>query len=115
MLNRIMVLGSIAGAAMLMGGAATSVAQSQEQTQDQAQQQIFGSQLMTPEERAEYRAKLRAANTMQERERIRTEHHQQMLERARERGMTLPDAPPPASGRGSGGGAGRGMGPARNP
>jgi len=57
-------------------------------------QQVFGRQLMTPEERAAYRAKLRAAKSDQERAAIREEHHKQMLERAKQRGATLPDDPP---------------------
>lgn len=64
---------------------------------------IFGHQLMTSEEMAEHRARMRAATTAQERERIRTEHHAQMLERARQRGVTLPEEPPA---RGMGGGRG---------
>ncbi|MBE0621299.1 MAG: hypothetical protein IH605_11955, partial [Burkholderiales bacterium] len=74
------------------------------------QQQIYGSQLMTQQERNEYSARMRAAKTAAEREQIRLEHHAQMTERARARGMTLPDEP---SGRGRGGpgmGQGGGMG-----
>jgi hypothetical protein len=69
--------------------------------------QIYGAQLMTQQERNEYRARLRAARTVQERERIRAEHHEQMKLRAKERGVTLPDEPPA---RGGGMGPG-GMGP----
>ncbi len=77
----------------------------------QAQQQIYGSQLMARRERIEYRARMRAAKTARERERIRAEHHRQMQERARERGFKLPDTPPPGgAGMGPGGGGG-GMGP----
>ena len=79
-------------------------------------QMMYGSQLMTPKERVEYRAKLRAAKTIQERERIRQEHHEEMMELAKKRGVTLP-AVPPASGAGMGpgrmnGGAGMGGGAA---
>lgn len=70
------------------------------------QEQIYGSQLMTEQERAEYREKIRAAKTAEEREKIRNEHHEQMKERARERGVKLPDEPPPM-----GGGMGPGPGP----
>jgi hypothetical protein len=72
------------------------------------QEQVYGSQLMTPQERDEYRARMRSAKTPEERERIREEHHERMKERAKERGMTLPDEPPP---RGRGMGPGGGMGP----
>jgi hypothetical protein len=84
------------------------------QDKDQLQdRQIYGSQLMTQQERNEYRARMRAAKTVQEREQIRNEHHERMKERAKERGVTLPDTPPPrgmGGGMGPGGGMG-GMGP----
>lgn len=68
---------------------------------------IYGSQLMTPEERAVYRAKLRAATTAEERVKIRAEHHKEMQERAKKLGKTLPPAPggqgrPPAASGGQG-------------
>ena len=72
----------------------------QDKTQDQAQsrqtirdQDIYGSEMMTSEERNEYRQKMRAAGSAEERERLRAEHHEQMKERAQARGMTLPDQP----------------------
>ena len=87
--------------------------QQETQTQTQTQQRIYGSQLMTRQERAAYRARMRDARTAQERERIRTEHHREMDQRARQRGMRLPDMPPAGGagmGRGIGGGMGGGMG-----
>ena len=85
------------------------------------QEQIYGSQLMTQEERAEYRAKMRAAETYEEREQIRKEHHELMKERAKERGVTMPDEPPargrglgPGGGMGTGGAGGMGPGGGRN-
>ena len=65
-----------------------------EQAQPTKQEQIYGSQLMTPQEQSEHRAKMRAAKTAEEREQIRKEHHKLMQERAKERGVTLPDEPP---------------------
>jgi hypothetical protein len=56
---------------------------------------IYGSQLMTPQERAAYREKIRNAKTAEERTRIRAEHHKEMQERAKQQGKTLPPAPPP--------------------
>jgi hypothetical protein len=70
---------------------------------------IYGSQLMTEQERLEYRERMRAATTAEERERIRLEHHAQMQERAREMGIELPDEPP-MTGMGRGMGQGQGMG-----
>lgn len=72
----------------------------------QAAPTIYGSQLMTRQERIEHRNRLREMKTEEERNAYRLEHHKRMQERARERGVTLPDAPPPR-----GGGKGRGMGP----
>lgn len=57
---------------------------------------IYGSQLMTPGERAAFRAKLHAAKTPEERAKIRAAHHQEMQERAKKLGKTL--APSPQSG-----------------
>lgn len=70
--------------------------QDQTQDQDQIQQQdrIYGSQLMTQQERLEFRERMRAAGSAEEREQIRQEHHQRMQIRAKERGVTLPDEPP---------------------
>lgn len=75
---------------------------------------IFGSQLMTTQERGEHQVRMRTAQTLEEREQIRAEHHKIMVERARERGVTLPAEPPARSGmagRGGGMGSGAGMGP----
>ena len=55
---------------------------------------IYGSQLMTPEERAAYHAKLSAAKTEKERNAIRAQHYKEMQERAKKLGKTLPPAPP---------------------
>jgi len=85
--------------------------------QEQAQETVYGSQLMTAEERAAYRQRLMAAKTEEERNQIRAEHHVRMQERAKERGVTLPEEPPmggmhmgPGMGGGMGGG---GMGPGK--
>lgn len=87
-------------------------AQDKTQARDQLRDQdIYGSQLMTPQERDTHRNKMRAAKTEQERERIRAEQHEQMKVRAKERGVTLPDAPPAGRGPGMGPGPGGGMGP----
>ncbi|HCU54656.1 MAG TPA: hypothetical protein DIC36_10410 [Gammaproteobacteria bacterium] len=85
-------------------------AQQQTQTQQQVRDQdMYGYQLMTPQERDAHRAKMRSAKTVEEQERIRAEHHTQMQIRAKERGVTIPDEPP--AGHGPGMGMGGGMGP----
>ena len=82
--------------------------------QMQEQVQIYGSQLMTQQERNEYHMQMRAAKSAQEREQVRKEHHKRMQERAKLRGVTLPDEMPAiGSGMGSGmgfGGGGMGSG-----
>jgi negative regulator of sigma E activity len=112
-------------AAVAAGVATNAAAQDKDQDRDRVQQRdqdrIFGSQLMTQQERNEYANRMRSMKTEQEREALRLEHHKQMQERAREKGVKLPDEPPqipgramggPGAGMGPGGGAG-GRGPAR--
>lgn len=74
------------------------------------QEPVYGSQLMTQEERVAYRTKMHAAKTPEEREKIRAGHHAQMKARAKERGVTLPDEPPARGGGMSPGGMGSGGG-----
>lgn len=71
---------------------------------------MYGSQLMTPAERNEYRTRMLAAKSDAEREKIRAQHHAEMQKRAKARGMTLPDVPP-MRGMHRGQGMGMGMGP----
>lgn len=110
-----LVVSALVSALSLSAGAALAADQAQEKTQTQKQEQIYGSQLMTQQERAEYRTKMRAAKSAEEREQIRKEHHESMKQRANERGVTLPDEQPArGGGMGSGGGGirpGGGMGP----
>lgn len=80
-----------------------------------APNQIYGAQLMTPEERSAFRAKMQSARTAEERRKLRSEHHQEMQARAKEKGIVLPEVPP-MRGKGMRGGAGmmrsgQGMGP----
>ena len=98
---------------LLVAGAAVSAytppTYAAEKTQVRQQDPVYGHELMTEQERAEHRTKMRALKTEKEREQFRLEHHKKMQERAKERGVTLPDEPMP---RGSdmGGGKGGGMG-----
>ncbi|MDM7942335.1 MAG: hypothetical protein QUV35_06880 [Hydrogenophaga sp.] len=77
--------------------------------QTPAEAPIFGSELMTQQERLEYRDRMRAARTQEEREQIRNQHHEKMQVRAKERGSTLPAMPPMPGGMGPGGGQGPGV------
>jgi hypothetical protein len=75
--------------------AATIPTQSQEGAANQEEQNpIYGVQLMTEQERAEFRSKMRAAKTLEEKELIRNENHKAMQERAESHGMVLPDQQP---------------------
>ena len=60
--------------------------------QKQTQERIFGSQLMTEEERKEHREQMRRAKSDQERAEIRAQHHERMKARAEQRGVSLPDS-----------------------
>ncbi|MDP1647619.1 MAG: hypothetical protein Q8M01_05380 [Rubrivivax sp.] len=60
-----------------------SQTQTQAQTQAKAQDRVYGSQLMTAQERNEYQQRMRELKTQQERDQFRTEHHAKMQERAR--------------------------------
>jgi hypothetical protein len=108
-------------AALAMVPAHLALAQDKTQTQSQTQTRqtirdsdIYGSQLMTNQERNEYRSRMRAVKTAEERERIRAEHHERMKVRAKERGVSLPDqVPAEGYGKSPGGGMGGGMGGGR--
>lgn len=77
----------------------------QESAQLADQDQIYGVQLMTPQERAEFRSKMSTAKSVEERDKIREENHQAMQKRAESHGLTLPDQLP-AGQRGMGHGGG---------
>lgn len=80
----------------------------------------LGRQLMTQAEWREHQQKMRTM-TAQEREQYRLETHARMQERAKERGIMLPDTPmgprsgAPGTGMGPGPGAGPGGGPGGGP
>ena len=76
----------------------------------QEQQQVYGWQLMSQQERNEYHEKMRNMKTNEERERFRMEHHEMMRKRAEERGMKLPDKPMHNMGSGPHDGMGMGKG-----
>ncbi len=88
---------------MALGASAQAADQTQTKQQDQTrvqtQEQVYGSELMTQQERNEYQNRMRSAKTQQE--------------RAKAQGKTLPDMPPAGMGPGSrmGPGGGGGMGP----
>jgi TolA-binding protein len=83
------------------------------QVQTKSQDRIYGSELMTQQERNDYQNQMRQLNTEQERAKFRAQHHEQMKQRAKAQGKTLPDhvpANPGGQGKGAGQGPGMGMG-----
>jgi len=111
-----LVLSALLSALFLSAGVALAAEpeSAKEKVQTQKQDRVYGSQLMTQQERAEYRAKMGTTKTSEEREQFRKEHHEQMKERAQTRGVTLPDEPP-VRGGGMGPGGGMGQGGGRGP
>lgn len=93
-------LSFLSGALALSMGLALAV----EPAATPPKQQVYGSQLMTQQERAEHRAKMLAATTPEARALIRAQQHERMKERARQLGLEMPDTPPATVG-------GRGLGP----
>lgn len=76
-------------AAMSAAFAQNAPAQTPAQKAAPAEAPIYGSQLMTPSERAEMRQKMQAAKTAEERTQLRNENHAKMVQRANESGVTL--------------------------
>lgn len=122
MFKKTLTMSALTGALVFASGFALADDQDRTRLQDkdqtkskvQDQDRIYGSQLMTKQERKEFRNRMRSAKTAEEREQIRAEHHERMMVRAKERGVTLPDDPPArGSGMGPGGAMspGGGMGP----
>ncbi len=104
---------AISGALIAVAGPAAAADQTPGTTA--RTEAIYGYHMMTPQERDEYRAKMRNAANPAERQAIRDEHHAAMVERARERGITLPDRPTGAGPRGPGMGRGMDPGPGMGP
>lgn len=52
---------------------------------------MAGNQLMTPEEQAAMREKMRSAATPEERQKLAEANHAEMQKRAKEKGITLPE------------------------
>jgi len=67
--------------------------QDRDRTHVEDQGQAYGWQMMSEQERLEYRERMRTMHTEQERERYRLEHRSLMQERARQRGVGMPAAP----------------------
>ncbi len=84
----------------------------------QAGEEIYGWQLMTPQERQAYQEKMKALKTEEERKAFLRQHREAMHKRAEARGVTLPGMKDPGhmehhpqgsmgGGMGKGGGTGK--------
>lgn len=79
---------SLIAAAIMMAAALDAIA-----AQDSLKREIIpGSELMTSQERERYRQRIRGAKTPAEEEQVRAEHLRQVRERARLRGLRLPES-----------------------
>lgn len=107
MMKQILLMSYLVITLFLTAGVASAADKTQMQQKAETQEQVFGYQLMTNEERMEMRNKMRAAKTAEEREQIQAEHHERIKLRAKEQGVTLPDQPL-MKGGGMGAGQGRG-------
>lgn len=79
--------------------------QMQEQPMDSAGYPISGYDMMSAQEREQYREQMRSM-TPEQRQAFRQEHHQRMVERARARGVDIGNLPPSAPGQKKGQGGG---------
>jgi Ca2+-dependent lipid-binding protein len=76
----------------------------------QENEQVFGRELMTQTELQEHRNTMSNLNTNAERAQYRQQHHERMLQRARENGVKLKNGMGQGSGKGMGNGQGMGAG-----
>lgn len=100
----------LSGGLALMAGLALAT----EAVPEAPKEQLYGSQLMTPQEQAAHRARMRVAQTPEEKAKLRVLQHERMQDRARQLGVEIPAAPPAVGGGmgpGAGTGGGMGMGP----
>ena len=79
-----------------------------------AEDQVYGWQLMSEQERLEHRTKMQNMETKEERKQYLLQHHKKMEQRAKAQGKNLPDMPQNRNnmmdGRGGMGGGGMGGG-----
>ncbi|MDD3813863.1 MAG: hypothetical protein PHZ02_04385 [Desulfocapsaceae bacterium] len=109
-MKRLLMSSALAFTLFLFAGSVLAAAPTpvRENAQIEQQEHIYGYQLMTPQERIEYRVKIRDAKNDEERKGIRKKHHNIMTIRAWSRGVILPADPPDRGGNmGVGGGRAR--------
>ena len=93
MFKRVIFFVSVMSLIGQLANIAIASEQEQMQAREGTQEQAYGWELMTPEERTAYRDQMRALKTEEERRAFQVEHHQRMQERAKERGVSLSESP----------------------
>jgi hypothetical protein len=86
--NTVFQTGISIAAAMVMASAAFDATGADQTVKREI---IPGSELMTPQERERYRQRIRGAKTLEQEQKVRSEHLQQVRERARLRGLRVPE------------------------
>lgn len=85
------ILVSLAAAMVILAGTPALAAETISDHVPVKREIIPGSELMTSQERENYRQRMRAVRTPQEQEQVRAAHVMQMRARARLRGLQLAD------------------------
>jgi hypothetical protein len=98
-MKRLMMMTAFAAILPLSSGfaAAADKAPAVEKVQTDKHERTHASQLMTRQERDEYRAKKHNAKTAEEKDRVRKEHNERMKARAKERAAAAKPAAPSAA------------------
>ena len=90
------LLAALCLAAATSAGAAPDEAAKRAQAAQQSQGVLFPKPLLSETEQADYRARVRAAKTPEELQRVHAEHYELMKIRAKQMGVDLPETPPSA-------------------
>ena len=97
-MKKTLILSVVAATLALSSGLVMSEDSEMSADRPETQQQVHGRQLMTQQEREEFRNKMRSASSAEERQQIQQEQHERMKSRAKERGLSMPDNPPADAG-----------------
>ena len=90
------LLAALCFAAAASAGAAADEAVARTRISQQSQGILFPKPLLSETEQADYRARVRAAKTPEELQRVHAEHYELMKIRAKQMGVDLPATPPRA-------------------
>lgn len=100
MMKRSFMVSALATALSLPMGSTPAADQPPAHGEAQSQQQMQARPPTVRQARAEFRAKMRAAKTPEEREQIRKEYNESMKPHTKQPEATPPAAPPPPAGGG---------------